>query len=188
MTVGKACRICKKVKGLSDFHKANGTRDGHRGECKKCNSALQKARYERDPQTAVARSKRWQAENRERYLASQRQHRRKNRARLRAEDRKRWLKAKYGMTPEDFDALLERQGHRCAICGVPGGEDLHVDHDHQMNEVRGLLCGKCNKAIGLLSEDPKIVRAAENYLIDWRLKPYREMIDEMEKSALELLG
>lgn len=92
------------------------------------------------------------------------------------------------MTPKDFDVLLERQGRSCAICGQPGGKDLHVDHDHRRQEVRGLLCGKCNRALGLLNEDPKIVRAAETYLIDWQLKPYRALLKEMEDSVLELLG
>jgi hypothetical protein len=188
MTGDKVCRICGEVKSLSEFHRATGARDGHRGECKSCGRARMKAYYRKDPQAAIDRAKRWQAENRERYLASQRRHRRNNKERLRAEDRKRWLKAKYGMTPQDFDGLLEKQGHKCAICGQPGGKDLHVDHDHQVNEVRGLLCGKCNKAIGLFNEDSKTVRAAENYLTDWRLKPYREITEEIEKSALELLG
>jgi hypothetical protein len=100
----------------------------------------------------------------------------------------RWLKAKYGMTPEDFDDLLAKQDHRCAICGTSGGKDLHVDHDHRLNEVRGLSCGKCNKAIGLFDENPETVRAAERYLIDWQMRPYKEMIGRMEASVLEMLG
>lgn len=51
----------------------------------------------------------------------------------------------YGITADDYDALLRRQGGRCAICGGrPKSKRLAVDHDHQTGAVRGLLCSRCN--------------------------------------------
>lgn len=51
----------------------------------------------------------------------------------------------YGLTAEQYDALLERQGGRCAICrNRPKSKRLAVDHDHKTGEVRGLLCSRCN--------------------------------------------
>lgn len=51
----------------------------------------------------------------------------------------------YGLSPAEYDALLDRQGRRCAICRAkPKSKRLAVDHDHKTNEVRGLLCSRCN--------------------------------------------
>lgn len=73
--------------------------------------------------------------------------------------------AQYGITPERFREMLAKQDGRCAIClGQPGIKGLAVDHCHSTGAVRGLLCGRCNTAIGLLREDPVIFRAAMDYL------------------------
>lgn len=51
----------------------------------------------------------------------------------------------YGLTREDYDALLEAQGGKCAICRRrPKSKRLAVDHDHKTGAVRGLLCSRCN--------------------------------------------
>lgn len=87
---------------------------------------------------------------------------------------RRRLMRRYGLTVEQHDALLKKQGGVCAICRQPDTEkkgNLVVDHDHQCCPkkdrscgkcVRGLLCHKCNQAIGCLSDDvPTILRAAD---------------------------
>ena len=77
---------------------------------------------------------------------------------------------KYGITLEDFNKLLSLQNGECAICRRTGeesggrGKILHVDHNHDTNEVRGLLCHPCNTAIGLLQDSPKVTRAALEYM------------------------
>jgi len=83
---------------------------------------------------------------------------------------------KYKMTPETFDALLETQDGRCAICKTddPGGRhgEWHVDHDHDCCPgsrtcgacVRGLLCQNCNVFIGNAKDDPVRLRAAADYI------------------------
>lgn len=51
----------------------------------------------------------------------------------------------YGITSDDYDTLLDRQGGKCAICRArPKSKRLAVDHDHKTGAVRGLLCGRCN--------------------------------------------
>lgn len=78
---------------------------------------------------------------------------------------RRWALAKnYGITPEDYDQLLDKQGGGCAICGdEPWTQKhglLHVDHDHATSEIRGLLCFSCNVALGAFKDDtPRIARA-----------------------------
>lgn len=71
----------------------------------------------------------------------------------------------YGLTTEAFDALARVQGGVCAVCRrPPGAQRLHVDHDHATGEVRGLLCGPCNRAIGLVDDDPTRLRGLADYL------------------------
>lgn len=75
----------------------------------------------------------------------------------------------YGLTQADWDALVERQGNRCAICRTdkPGGrgERWHTDHDHETGKVRGLLCHRCNMGVGFFMNDPEIMEAAARYII-----------------------
>ena len=72
-----------------------------------------------------------------------------------ADSRERWrrqkLRQRYGITPEQWDALYEAQAGRCAICEAevcPSGRRFHVDHDHATGKVRGLLCYICNTHVG----------------------------------------
>lgn len=60
--------------------------------------------------------------------------------------------------------MLDRQGGACAICLQVRTETLHVDHCHATGAVRGLLCGACNRALGLLNDDPGLIRRAADYL------------------------
>ncbi len=163
-------------KVLTEFHRATGMKDGHRGECKACFSALSKQRYRKNPRPAIRRAQEWRAQNLERHQASQRKRREERRDELREKDRRRWLSAKYGLTPDDFNELLARQQGACAICGRVMGKDLHIDHDHATNTVRGLLCGSCNRGIGLLQENQKHLRKASVYLTKHKLAQYEALL------------
>jgi hypothetical protein len=68
-----------------------------------------------------------------------------------AKARARLLK-RYGLTPPDYARLLLAQGGGCAMCQrKPTGRLLDIDHDHLTREIRGLLCHRCNRALGYLS-------------------------------------
>jgi Recombination endonuclease VII len=73
----------------------------------------------------------------------------------------------FGLSIDDLLGLMDKQGGRCAICDRapnPGARRLAIDHDHASGVVRGLLCYRCNSALGLLRGDPNILRRAIEYL------------------------
>jgi hypothetical protein len=76
------------------------------------------------------------------------------------------LKKLYGITANDYSALLIQQKSVCAICKeqCKTGRYLAVDHDHKTGKVRGLLCVRCNNAIGFLKDSITLLRNAADYL------------------------
>ena len=86
-----------------------------------------------------------------------------------AKHRRRRLKNVFGITPEQYDFILARQKGRCGICGrLPheaGARRLAVDHSHETDAVRGLLCFSCNTGLGNFKDDPLLTNAATCYLM-----------------------
>lgn len=77
----------------------------------------------------------------------------------------RRLEKLYGLTRQMFEEMLKAQAHCCAICGSQiSASKSHVDHCHTGGHVRGLLCSRCNQAIGLFDENPKTMLSAIQYL------------------------
>lgn len=75
------------------------------------------------------------------------------------------LTARYGISQEQYDEMLRRQGGVCAICEQPPIKHrLDVDHDHESGRVRGLLCRDCNLGVGKLKESLEILARAARYL------------------------
>ena len=104
----------------------------------------------------------------------------------RLSDRKSYLMRKYGMTIEQYDAMLEAQGGGCFICSCTPREDisLHVDHDHSTGKVRGILCFRCNNALADFQEDPELLRKAAAY-VSWHAN--QEEIQLARARALSLV-
>jgi hypothetical protein len=78
---------------------------------------------------------------------------------------------KYGITLAQYDAMHAVQSGLCKTCGKPETAIikgklawLSVDHNHATGIVRGLLCAKCNKAVGLLGDSPVVAQAIADYL------------------------
>ena len=72
---------------------------------------------------------------------------------------------RYGITKEQCLTLLEAQGVCCAICGVQFvGNEFHVDHDHEADIIRGLLCRHCNHGLGSFKDNAGALRRAAEYL------------------------
>lgn len=147
----KRCSMCGETKSLREFslsRKATETQNAvYRSECKPCCSA---------------RASKWFRDNHSRAIDSQ---------------RRRKIVQAYGITWEQYEALLQSQGGVCAICrnGEPIAHGrtgkqfrLSVDHCHSTGRVRGLLCQKCNRALGLLGDDPVMLQRAIGYLTQSR--------------------
>ena len=133
----RTCTSCGQEKNESEFYKQSGGKGGLKAACKEC---------------ILKSNRKWRRNNSERM------------AELRRADH---YKVKYNITIEDYDNMLEAQDNGCAICGKTPEDNrgrLHVDHDHETGEIRGLLCGNCNKALGLFQDDITSLRSAINYL------------------------
>jgi hypothetical protein len=115
----------------------------------------------------------WHAANKERVNAESRQQwhedptrKLRQRAYRRESQRKDHLKYYYGITVEEYNAILKRQNGRCRICKCKPKGHLHVDHNHKTGKVRGLLCRSCNIGLGHLRDNPHLARIAAAYIED----------------------
>lgn len=98
-------------------------------------------------------TQRYRTTKRERYLKASR------------EQRMRYtFRTKYHITEVEYKKLLV-ENKACQICGVSFTETPHLDHDHKTNKIRGLLCKRCNLALGGFRDDPALLQKAYNYLI-----------------------
>jgi hypothetical protein len=106
----------------------------------------------------------WKLANPEKVAAREARYRASGRKSL--SNRKSHLKRTFGITLDDYDRMLQEQGGGCALCGRPPRPDiaLHVDHEHATGRMRGLLCFRCNNALGDLDDDPSLLLAASRYV------------------------
>ena len=95
--------------------------------------------------------------------------------------RESYVQTRYGLSANELTAYAEKmsveQSNRCAVCGVVGEViglvaqsdkiRLVIDHNHETNKLRGLLCDSCNKALGQLKEDKIIIKSLLSYLEKW---------------------
>lgn len=154
----KLCSKCKLDKPAQDFNKSKRASTGLQSWCKQCHKDSQ-ATPERKVVAARYAKARW-ADPR-------------GREKLQVLNRK-WAVQRHGISVAEYNGLLDKQGGTCAVCGnpCPSGRNLAVDHDHSCCPgyhscgkcVRGLLCCNCNRAIGLLKDDPKLALAVVDYL------------------------
>lgn len=135
----KVCTVCGQNLSVDNFYKSSLKFWSYC--CKKCNAI---------------RVKKWRKNNPPRCAKAA---------------KKYHLKHKYGITPEQKDDMLKKQKNRCLICGsLPTiskfhqASNLHVDHCHKTNKVRGLLCHLCNRGLGYFKDDHKLMAKASRYL------------------------
>lgn len=115
--------------------------------------------------------KKWMRENPEKYriLMDRRNTKRGHGQERKDRDWRYNLWYKYELTPEQYAEMLIQQDYRCAICGAGADSDrsLSVDHDHAIEEVRGLLCSYCNSLLGYARDNRATLVSAIEYLALW---------------------
>lgn len=140
------CNGCGETKRPDEMSKS-----GNGKTCKTCRNATNKAWRDREGvrERAAASNRRWRDRN-------PHMRRKQNMARY------------YGITPEDYAGMLDRQGGVCAVCMevCTSGRRLAVDHDHATGKVRGLLCTRCNVLIGMGRDSAELIYRAARYLSD----------------------
>ena len=111
------------------------------------------------------RSSVWASANKPMMARRTQRWRDKNPDKLKMGNRQQALR-KYGITPVEYERLLQSQDAVCAVCAsaCPTGKRLSVDHDHVSGAVRGLLCASCNNGIGRFRDDSTLLRQAAEYL------------------------
>lgn len=183
----KVCSRCSTAKPLSDFHRNASASDGRMSHCKECakaknlaereahperfveRAARKRERYARDPsasQRSAEQGRQWRAANPE-TVRARTERQRGTRVNDPEKNRRHWL-ANYNLTPEEYDKLLLAQDGTCAICDETCSRyaNLPVDHNHATGRLRGLLCDRCNRVLGLSGDDPDLFLAAIAYLTD----------------------
>jgi hypothetical protein len=129
--------------------------------------AASQAWRERNPERVKAHNVAWRAARTPEELSE------RDREAYRRYRRAHHINKKFGLSTEQYSAMLAAQEGHCALCphsDLPS-KRLAVDHDHDTGKVRALLCDRCNRGIGLLDEDPVRLRAAADYLDKHSLTP-----------------
>jgi hypothetical protein len=150
----KTCKKCTETKPLSEFYKNGythlkpGREKKYRSDCKVCCN-LNTKKY------LNANSDKIKKQRREAY--------RKDKTKAIESNLKRY----YKLTLEEYEELFKAQNGQCKICETHQDEvdrRFDVDHNHETGRIRGLLCIKCNRGIGLLQDSIQILQTALNYL------------------------
>ncbi len=168
------CCRCDQFKSPSEFHKRSNRKRGKAYLCGECHNTAQREKRATDEE--------FQEYNRKqtsRYYHRHKERMNKSRKEYAANNpqmqHKYKLKQNYQMTVEEYGNILTKQNGVCAICKLPetrmtsSRKDkkvnaLAVDHNHISGRNRGLLCGNCNTALGLMKEDIETLKNMISYL------------------------
>lgn len=80
--------------------------------------------------------------------------------------RNKHLISKYNITLEHFTNLLKLHNNKCSICNIEFSEKIYpcIDHNHETGKIRGILCSKCNTALGFFKDSRDLLKKAVGYL------------------------
>lgn len=187
----KKCTKCGSLKSLDEFYKKAEGRQGVSASCKECIRSSRNKRYAEDSEyrnrilerqradANPARAKINNARSRERYRNSPDRREQvsewgkkyNSRPEVKLKKRDYNLRKCFGIGLVDFEKMEDEQDHVCAICGNKETTErngvqlpLHVDHNHRTGKIRGLLCNRCNRTVGLFEDNIDIMASAISYL------------------------
>ncbi len=175
--VTKVCSRCLTEKNHADFTINKRNRDGLDTYCRSC-LAMAKKRYHKEIKVVTPGMKtcgncRISKPHGDFYTTNSSGDGYASVCKIcqRKNARVRKLNRDYGMSEYQYEIMLKSQENVCAICGEPETRKqydkiraLSVDHDHKTHKVRGLLCHKCNTALGGFNDDPELLIKAINHL------------------------
>jgi len=150
---------------LELFVKNKQVKSGYGAWCKPC---ARKVKQESNARVRAANPNEWEARRRA-YVSAYKQ---RHPDRVKNQERAQSLRTKFGITVEQYEAMLQEQGGSC-VCGyIPINKRLAVDHDHACCSgtktcgkcIRGLLCSNCNTALGLLRESEERIMKLLKYM------------------------
>lgn len=156
MNQTKVCTECNEELPISSFSIHSGNKKPM-AKCKTCRNVIYK----------VAK-KCWFAYNRRAHGT------------MKEDTKTQKLWTHHRMTKEMYEQMVESQNDRCAICGTDeidcNRSQWCVDHDHSCCPTakscykcrRGLLCNRCNRALGLFKDDPEVLHNAYAYLVKYK--------------------
>ena len=188
----KTCTKCNVSKPEAEFYSKKAGRKGRRAYCKKCTSEASRSYNIKHNKQMRERSKLYRATNKDKISAYYSTNKDKHnnarnvkrqtsdgKKRRQAEQRRYRLKT-YGLTISAFDKLFKGQNGKCAICGLELVDENdkgrkvsnaypRIDHCHETGKIRGLLCNRCNIAMGTFEDDIELLGNAVAYLSRARL-------------------
>lgn len=161
----EGCDRPRMTMGLCDLHRARPDKDRRRREhrdevlaevifCKLCGERIPDSRRLKGPAPKFCSV---ECKQREAVVSG-----------ASAINRKRhYYRTRYGLTLDEVEVMLTDA--RCAICGTDDFSNSRtgrpdIDHDHKTGRVRGTLCSQCNTGIGLMNDNPALLRKAAAYL------------------------
>ena len=164
--------------GVSFYFTGKPCKHGHttkrdlRYHCVECENNLRNTPDQKKKRLDVSRSWHEQNKNRESLKASRRRRSKRWRELHPEQRRLEHLQRNYGMTLQEYEHLLTKQGHKCALCKKTFAADVSarnalapvIDHDHDTGEVRGIVHSNCNKLLGFADDDKRKLQLAIQYL------------------------
>ena len=156
----KTCSKCKQAKPITEFYHRKPGNTLH-SACKMCEREMAKDWYLRNTDKAKSKYREWRKDNPD----AVKEYRSKNRAKAYQQE----LMRKYNVDSDWFEQQIKRQDGKCECCGKQfeiGNKHTtpHLDHCHKTQQVRGILCNRCNSVLGLCEDDADLLASLERYL------------------------